>query len=196
MEKLNKKISILTPAWNRRRVLEKLYISLEEQSSKDFIWIIADDGSADGTIEYLRNISLKATFNIRIISSSLRVGKAKLDNLLLESVDTEFYLNCDSDDILLPDAIENFISVIKKNKNSNNLDFILAFNADTNGKIETKINFIYYQYATFREIQNIFSGDSTMLLRTSKFNIIRHLEVDFIVTESLFYLKKFDNLKI
>ena len=120
------KISILTPTWNRRGLLEKLYNSLEAQSSKEFLWIIADDGSTDGTIEFLRNVSSKASFKIRIISSSLRVGKTKLDNLLLNSVNTEFYLNCDSDDILLPDAIEDFINVIKEIREDININFIIA----------------------------------------------------------------------
>ena len=42
-------ITILTPTYNRRRELQKLYDSLKRQINKSFIWYIVDDGSTDGT---------------------------------------------------------------------------------------------------------------------------------------------------
>ena len=38
-------ITVLTPAYNRGKLLEKLYESLCAQDCKDFEWLIVDDGS-------------------------------------------------------------------------------------------------------------------------------------------------------
>ena len=40
-----KKITIITPTYNRAKTLPKVFESLLKQSFKDFLWIILDDGS-------------------------------------------------------------------------------------------------------------------------------------------------------
>lgn len=42
-------ITIVTPTYNRARTLPVLYESLCRQSSKNFKWLIVDDGSTDDT---------------------------------------------------------------------------------------------------------------------------------------------------
>ena len=42
--------SVITPAFNREQYLPKLVSSLQNQSKKNFEWIIANDGSSDNTI--------------------------------------------------------------------------------------------------------------------------------------------------
>lgn len=51
------RITVLTPTYNRGGSIQKLYTSLDNQSIKDFEWLIVDDGlCADYTItELLRN---------------------------------------------------------------------------------------------------------------------------------------------
>jgi glycosyltransferase involved in cell wall biosynthesis len=44
-----KKITIITPTYNRAKTLPKVFESLLNQSFKDFLWIILDDGSTDNT---------------------------------------------------------------------------------------------------------------------------------------------------
>lgn len=42
-------ITVFTPAYNRARLLPRVYESLCKQTFKDFEWLIVDDGSTDGT---------------------------------------------------------------------------------------------------------------------------------------------------
>ena len=42
-------LTIFTPTYNRVKTLPRLYKSLKNQSCKDFIWLIVDDGSQDNT---------------------------------------------------------------------------------------------------------------------------------------------------
>ena len=42
-------ITIFTPTYNRAYRLPNLYKSLQEQTCKDFEWLVVDDGSTDNT---------------------------------------------------------------------------------------------------------------------------------------------------
>ena len=44
-------ITIITPSYNRAYIIRKAYESLLVQTSKDFEWLIIDDGSKDNTKE-------------------------------------------------------------------------------------------------------------------------------------------------
>ena len=44
-----KTLTIFTPAYNRAELLKRCYQSLKRQTSKDFVWIVIDDGSVDNT---------------------------------------------------------------------------------------------------------------------------------------------------
>lgn len=51
MDNQNKKplITVFTPAYNRAYTLHLCYESLLRQTSKNFKWLIIDDGSTDNT---------------------------------------------------------------------------------------------------------------------------------------------------
>lgn len=56
MKKTRPFISIITPTLNDKRKLKKLIANLGKQTFRDFEHIIADGGSTDGTVEYLKSI--------------------------------------------------------------------------------------------------------------------------------------------
>ena len=43
------RITVFTPTYNRGYIIENLYHSLQQQTFRDFEWIIIDDGSKDDT---------------------------------------------------------------------------------------------------------------------------------------------------
>nr|WP_082438491.1 glycosyltransferase family A protein [Tepidiphilus thermophilus] len=49
-------ITVLTPTYNRYHTLPRLCESLKSQTSKDFEWILVDDGSTDETKDWFKNI--------------------------------------------------------------------------------------------------------------------------------------------
>lgn len=59
-----KLLTIFTPAYNRKHTINRTYLSLSQQTCKDFQWLIIDDGSSDGTKEWVlslaESIELKA----------------------------------------------------------------------------------------------------------------------------------------
>ena len=46
---MNTVLTVFTPTYNRKEKLGSVYASLAAQTDKDFIWMIVDDGSDDGT---------------------------------------------------------------------------------------------------------------------------------------------------
>ena len=41
--------TVFTPTYYRKETLKRTYESLKNQTSKDFLWLIIDDGSQDDT---------------------------------------------------------------------------------------------------------------------------------------------------
>lgn len=54
-----KTLTVFTPTYNRRHTLWRTYESLLRQTSKDFDWLVIDDGSTDGTREWVEGLGEK-----------------------------------------------------------------------------------------------------------------------------------------
>lgn len=101
-------ISILTPTYNRGKLLLPLYNSLKNLTFKDFEWLIVDDGSEDDTEQYAlswiaHNIE-NAKFPIRYIKKS-NGGKHTAINRGVREASGELILILDSDDTLPADSL-------------------------------------------------------------------------------------------
>tara|TARA_Y100000996_G_scaffold241894_1_gene190311 strand:- start:526 stop:1515 length:990 start_codon:yes stop_codon:yes gene_type:complete len=185
-------ISIITPTWNREFFLQKLANSLMAQTVKNFEWIVGNDGSTDLTEEFIKSFAKKADFKIIYVNSSLRIGKAALDNILLEHVSGEYLSWCGSDDTLRPDAIEflsNLVSTIPENE-KNDYVGIYAQNIDSFGKSQTfnknnkleKTLHVKWEY-----VKDTIKGDGTILERSEILKDKKFLEVDFLISESSYF---------
>lgn len=109
-------LSILTPTYNRGNLLSKCYKSLKEQSLKDFEWVIIDDGSTDNTNEYIKKCIEEDEFPIRYFKKD-NGGKHTALNLGFIECRGKLTIILDSDDILLPNAVEIIKKVWKENEN-------------------------------------------------------------------------------
>ena len=101
-------ISILTPTYNRGKLLLPLYDSLKSLTFTDFEWLIVDDGSEDDTEQYAlswiaHNIQ-NAEFPIRYIKKS-NGGKHTAINRGVREANGELILILDSDDTLPSDSL-------------------------------------------------------------------------------------------
>ena len=108
-------ISIITPTYNRREYLGKLYDSLVKQTSKNFQWIVVDDGSIDNTGELVGEFLREQEhgFKIQYIYQE-NGGKHTALNKAMEVVDTELVFIVDSDDYLPSDSIQIISSYYEK----------------------------------------------------------------------------------
>ena len=104
-----KTLAIITPTFNRANYLQKAYLSLESQTKKDFVWYLIDDGSKDNTSEVVENLIKKSSFKI-IFKSKENGGKHTALNTAYDLIKEELTLILDSDDELLPNAVETILN--------------------------------------------------------------------------------------
>lgn len=97
-------ITVFTPTYNRAYCLPRLYESLKKQDSKDFEWLIIDDGSTDETPLLVSKWSEEGEIILRHIRTE-NGGKQRAINLAADLARGEYFFIVDSDDILEPFAI-------------------------------------------------------------------------------------------
>ncbi len=100
-----KLITVFTPTYNRINLLSNCYESLTRQSSRDFTWLIVDDGSTDGTEKLVEKWIDEAEFEIRYIYKE-NGGLHTAYNTAIAAIETELAVCVDSDDYLTDDAVE------------------------------------------------------------------------------------------
>lgn len=111
--KKNKYITIFTATYNREKLITRLYKSLQQQSVKDFEWIIVDDGSEDDTEIVVSNmIKTELSFPIFYYKQQNQ-GKHVAINKGLEHANSDFFYIVDSDDRLPKNAIKELIHKAK-----------------------------------------------------------------------------------
>lgn len=98
-------ISVCTPTYNRAHLLGDLYHSLVSQTFRNFEWIIVDDGSTDDTSSLVAGWIQESRIPIVTICQP-NSGKHVAVNAAVEAAQGEFCMVQDSDDLLLPDALE------------------------------------------------------------------------------------------
>jgi glycosyltransferase involved in cell wall biosynthesis len=102
--------TIFTPTYNRAHTLHRCFESLSAQTLRDFEWIVVDDGSTDGTEQLVEGWIRTATFPMRYLRQE-RGGKHIAHNLALAAARGKFFSCLDSDDGLVPDALEKLARV-------------------------------------------------------------------------------------
>lgn len=102
----SKLLSIVTPTYNRKKLLPNLYQSLQKQDCSLFEWIIIDDGSTDGTDTLVKTwISSTNTKTAIKYFKQVNSGKAAAINSGLDVASGKYFLVLDSDDVLVPNAV-------------------------------------------------------------------------------------------
>jgi glycosyltransferase involved in cell wall biosynthesis len=115
--------SVFTPVYNRKDKIHRVWNSLNNQTYKNFEWIIVDDGSTDDILPLLYSVKEKAFFNV-VILTQLNQGKHIAWNRAVDIAVGELFVGADSDDEFVPETLEIFakywssIPLIDRNKYS------------------------------------------------------------------------------
>ena len=97
-------LTVFTPTFNRAHTLPRAYASLQRQTSRDFAWLVIDDGSTDGTGALIALWKTSADFRIDYVYQENR-GKHAAHNRAVAYAASALLMIMDSDDELLPDAV-------------------------------------------------------------------------------------------
>lgn len=128
---MTKLLTIYTPTFNRADILPELYKSLCQQTSRNFLWLVIDDGSTDNTAQVIETWKNEADFKIQYYLQP-NGGKFRATNAALERCRTDLFCCVDSDDRLAFNAVERIEYYWQLYHNEKILGFI-SCRGDFNG---------------------------------------------------------------
>lgn len=127
-------LTVFTPSYNRAHTLPRTYESLRRQTSKNFIWLIIDDGSTDGTRSLVESWQqTEPSFEIRYFWKE-NGGMHTAHNAAYEVIDTELNVCIDSDDCMPENAVEKILHKWESIKD-NSCAGLIGLDADFSGNI-------------------------------------------------------------
>lgn len=172
------KITVFTPTYNRGYLLDKLYESLLKQTNTDFEWLIIDDGSNDNTSNIINKFIDDDKIRIRYFYQE-NGGKHRAINKGLDIAEGELFFIVDSDDTLIPTAIE---LVLEKYKSVENYpEFAgISFNKGYSEKkiVGKTFSLDYIDCTNLERGKNNILGDKSEIYRTEILRNIKFPEIE------------------
>lgn len=107
------KISVLIPMYNRKHYIEQCINSVLNQSFQDFEIIVRDDGSSDGSADFVeqRYASQISSGKLKLRRNEKNIGQFPTDNRLIYEASGKYLMVLHSDDMYLPYALEHLYTV-------------------------------------------------------------------------------------
>lgn len=182
-------LTIFTPTYNRRERLKTAYDSLCRQTMKDFIWLIVDDGSTDGTYLEVEQWIKENKLSIQFIREENH-GKAYAHNTGVFACETEAFTCLDSDDFLLENAVESILSIWDEKCSQENIAGMVSPKCM---KDSEPFSDQIPQYGTLQELYDCygFKGETLLVFKTRvlkeyPFPVIKN---ERFMKEAIVYLK-------
>lgn len=186
------KITVFTPTYNRKGELRKLYESLLHQTVGDFIWMIVDDGSTDGTGEVVQEWIDESKVAILYYFQE-NSGKMIAHNRGVLSCTTDLFVCVDSDDYLVDNAIELILKHYEAICNDESLCGIVAYRSNSINSFPVGI-----EYSTLSDLyRKGFKGETTLIFKTSVLRcyLFEVFEGEKFIPESFIYNQIDDKYK-
>jgi glycosyltransferase involved in cell wall biosynthesis len=173
---INNKVDLIIPTFNKLPRLKLMIQSLEKQTFKNYEVIFIDDGSTDGTGQYIQQSGFNFTFKYIFQKNK---GRASARNLGLKSSNNEIVIFTDDDVILHPDFIKGHLDAIIENKCvSHGMIYELPFLKFFTDPAEPKIDSIKDRYSLLVESRITKEDiDNDFILTINKFKRLSSLEL-------------------
>lgn len=172
-------LTVFTPAYNRADLLPRCFEAMRRQTSKDFIWMIIDDGSTDNTRELVADwMSQPLDFQI-IYYYKENGGLHTAYNEAIAHIDTPLCVCIDSDDFMPDDAVERILTFWEAH-GSDKVAGIVGLDFDLEGNVigdplpnQPTINLIDLLVGRYP----IHNGDRTNVVRTELYKKFAPMQV-------------------
>ena len=108
------RISVIVPVYNAEKYLRECISSIANQTMKDIEILAINDGSTDGSLELLDELSSKYKGKLKIFTKE-NGGAGSARNIGLDNASGEFIKFVDADDFLRLDILERMYTLAKEN---------------------------------------------------------------------------------
>lgn len=109
-------VAVLLATFNGERYISSQLNSLLNQTYKDFVCYIHDDGSTDHTLSICREFCLHHREHFFLLDYP-KTGGAKYNFFsLMKHIDADYVLFCDQDDYWLPEKIQKMVDAVKNDQ--------------------------------------------------------------------------------
>ena len=161
-------LTVFTPAYNRADLLGRCYESMKRQTCQDFIWMIIDDGSTDGTAETVKRWMEEPLDFQLVYYWKENGGLHTAYNEAIAHIETELCVCIDSDDYMPDDAVERILAFWREH-GSEEVAGIVGLDYDLDGNVigdplpdQKTVNLIDLLVGRY----DLVNGDRTNVVRT------------------------------
>ena len=189
-----KTLTVFTPTYNRKHTIGRTYDSLCRQTCGDFEWLVIDDGSSDGTREWVESLGDKVQqegqqfdWMGRVLDGVdenhfvIQTPKFRLEyvykpngglytgyNVAYATIQTELCVCIDSDDYMPDDAVEKIVDYWRQNGSLQYAGILgLDYNIATKELIGGKFpEGLKEVYFYDLTLKNLHAGDTKPVMRT------------------------------
>ena len=197
---MEKRLTIFTPTYNRAYTLPALYQSLCDQDSRDFCWLVIDDGSTDNTGELIHQWEQEGKVDMKYVPQENR-GKTRAHNRAVQLCQTPLFVCVDSDDYLASST------VVSDSLSYWDSHAELTGRADVSGMVSYKkmINGASAEFPKGVELSTLgglyaagFKGEANLLFKTDilKKHLFPEIEGEKFVTEDYVHNQLDQNYKL
>lgn len=175
------KVDVIIPAYNAEKYIIAAIQSAERQTHKPNAIIVVDDGSTDATAQTVRSYTPSVKL---ILLQQTRSGPNAARNAGIRASQAEFLAFLDSDDIWLPNKVEEQLKIFERSA-FDNLGMVYCENNFIDSKGET-VNSPYYHplnptlrgeaFASLLQYNAINGGSSGVLVHRTCFDVLGYFD--------------------
>jgi len=180
-------VSIIIPAYNAGRFIERVVESALAQTYQNIEIIISNDCSTDSTEEILNVLAEQYPNKVKVYNQLTNLGVGQNFNFLLDNCNGDYICLSGGDDLLLPNKVESLMSALKGDSYDiacSNYDFYDLINEKNviNKKKNSECTF------TMNEFDSIGVCTITVMVKNSKIGTLRFSEI-YPTADSTFFLE-------
>ncbi|WP_299661695.1 glycosyltransferase family 2 protein [uncultured Psychromonas sp.] len=166
------KVSIITPAYNAEKWIYKTYNSINNQTYSNWEWLVTDDLSSDKTLDILNELA-NQDCRVKVFINRENSGAAVSRNNSISNATGDFLSFIDSDDLWLPNKLENQLEFMGENISFSFTAYELIDSNDLrlNQTVDSSQSGSFSYQDMLRKKATL--GCSTVMLRVSSFKDIR-----------------------
>lgn len=175
---MNELVSIVMPMHNAAMYLEEAISSVISQTYKDWELIVVEDNSTDNSLEIVQRMAAVET-RIRVIVNDNPTGfPASPRNIAVEAARGRYIAFLDSDDVWLPDKLEQQMRFFTSNANAavvfSDYEKIDAHSHRNNRVVKAPLIVTYKRLLLGNVIANLTAVYDTSLVGKVYFKQVRH----------------------